>query len=58
MGKIFSENRESYNYLNESIDLFPQQDELKKRIESAGFKSVKYINLFDGIVSIHTGYKY
>ena len=57
-GKIFSNNREAYNYLNESIDLFPKQDELKKRIESAGFKSVKYTNLFDGIVSIHTGYKY
>ena len=56
-GKIFSNNREAYNYLNESIDLFPTQDELKKRIESAGFKSVKYTNLFDGIVSIHTGYK-
>ena len=57
-GKIFSNNREAYNYLNESIDLFPTQGELKKRIESAGFKSVKYTNLFDGIVSIHTGYKY
>jgi len=57
-GKIFSNNREAYNYLNESIDLFPKQDELKKRIEASGFKSVKYINLFDGIVSIHTGYKY
>ena len=57
-GKIFSNNREAYNYLNESIDLFPKQDELKKRIETAGFKSVKYTNLFDGIVSIHTGYKY
>ena len=39
-------------------DLFPKPANLKKRIESAGFKSVKYINLFDGIVSIHTGYKY
>ena len=57
-GKIFSNNRDAYNYLNESIDLFPKQDELKKRIQSAGFKSVKYTNLFDGIVSIHTGYKY
>ena len=57
-GKIFSNNRDAYNYLNESIDLFPKQDELKKRIESVGFKSVKYTNLFDGIVSIHTGYKY
>ena len=57
-GKIFSNNRDAYNYLNESIDLFPKQDELRKRIESAGFKSVKYKNLFDGIVSIHIGYKY
>ena len=57
-GKIFSNNQDAYNYLNESIDLFPKQDELKKRIQSAGFKSVKYTNLFDGIVSIHTGYKY
>ena len=57
-GKIFSNNRDAYNYLNESIDLFPKQDDLKKRIEAAGFKSVKYKNLFDGIVSIHTGYKY
>ncbi len=57
-GKIFSNNRDAYNYLNESIDVFPRQDELKKRIESVGFKSVKYTNLFDGIVSIHTGYKY
>ena len=57
-GKIFSNNRDAYNYLNESIDLFPNQNELKKRIETAGFKSVKYTNLFDGIVSIHTGYKY
>ena len=57
-GKVISNNRDAYNYLAESIDLFPKQDELKKRIESAGFKSVKYTNLFDGIVSIHTGYKY
>ena len=57
-GKIFSNNRDAYNYLNESIDLFPKQYELKKRIMAAGFKSVKYKNMFDGIVSIHTGYKY
>jgi ubiquinone/menaquinone biosynthesis methyltransferase len=57
-GKIFSNNRDAYNYLNESIDLFLNQDELKKKLETTGFKSVKFTNLFDGIVSIHTGYKY
>ena len=57
-GKIFSNNRGAYNYLNESIDMFPNQEDLKKRMGSVGFKSVKFINLFDGIVSIHTGFKY
>ena len=57
-GKIFSNNRDAYNYLNESIDMFPKKEELKKRMESAGFISVKFIDLFDGIVSIHTGFKY
>ena len=32
-------------------------ENLKKRMESAGFISVKFKNLFDGIVSIHTGFK-
>lgn len=57
-GKIFSNNHDAYNYLNESIDIFPNQEDLKKRMENSGFKSVKFINLFDGIVSIHTGFKY
>ena len=58
LGKIFSNNRKAYSYLSESIELFPNQDELKKRMEIAGLKSVKYTNLFDGIVTIHTGCKY
>ena len=58
LGKLFSNNQKAYNYLNESIDMFPNQKDLKKRIERAGFKSVKFTNLFDGIVSIHTGFKY
>ena len=57
-GKVFSNNHDAYNYLNESIDTFPNQEQLKKRMENAGFKSVKFTNLFDGIVSIHTGFKY
>ncbi len=57
-GKMFSNNEEAYNYLNESIDMFPNQEILKKKIEHVGFRSVKYLNLFDGIVSIHTGFKY
>ena len=57
-GKVFARNQEAYNYLNESIDMFPNQEILKNKIEHAGFRSVKYTNLFDGIVSIHTGFKH
>ena len=57
-GKIFSNNRDAYNYLSESIDMFPSQEDLKERMGYAGFKSVKFIDLFDGIVSIHKGFKY
>ena len=53
-GRVFSNNEEAYNYLNESIDMFPNQEILKNKIENVGFRTVKYINLFDGIVSIHT----
>ncbi|MBD1147260.1 class I SAM-dependent methyltransferase [Pelagibacterales bacterium SAG-MED31] len=57
-GKVFSNNEDAYSYLNESIDIFPNQENLKNKIENIGFKSVKYINLFGGIVSIHMGCKY
>ena len=58
LGKIFSNKHDAYNYLSESIDMFPSQEDLKKKMEDAGFKSVKFFNLFDGIISIHTGFKY
>ena len=32
-GRIFSNNEEAYNYLNQSIDMFPNQEILKNKIE-------------------------
>ena len=58
LGEKLSNNKDAYKYLSESIDMFPNQENLKNKIENIGFKSVKFINLFDGIVSIHTGFKY
>ena len=57
IGKLIAKNIEAYKYLSESIDLFPNQEKLKYIIEKIGFSSVSYINLFDGIVAIHKGYK-
>ena len=57
IGKLITRNKEAYKYLSESIDLFPNQEKLKYIIEKIGFSDVSYINLFDGIVTIHKGYK-
>ena len=57
-GNIFSNNKNAYKYLSESIDMFPDQEDLKIKLEKVGFKSVRFLDLFDGIVSIHTGFKY
>ena len=57
MGNLICNNKEAYKYLSESIDLFPNQAELKNKLIKIGFVNVSYINIFNGIVSVHTGYK-
>ena len=57
LGEIIAKDKNAYNYLSESIDLFPTQEELSKDLQDCGFSKVETINLFNGIVAIHTGYK-
>lgn len=57
IGAMVLKDRESYQYLVESIRKFPSQDQFKKMIEQAGFKNVRYQNLSFGTVAIHVGEK-
>ena len=57
LGEIVAKDKNAYKYLSESIDLFPSQEELNKNLHECGFTKVETINLFNGIVAIHTGYK-
>ena len=57
IGKKITNNKEAYKYLEESIDQFPNQEKLVKYIKKIGFDEVRYLNMFNGIVSIHTGFK-
>ncbi len=57
LGEIVAKDKDAYKYLSESIDLFPNQEQLRKVLISCGFERVNSINLFNGIVAIHTGYK-
>lgn len=57
IGEIVLKDKNSYQYLVESIRKFPRQDAFKKMIEDVGFKNVSYKNLSFGTVAIHIGYK-
>ena len=48
---------DAYKYLEESITLFPNQKELLNQLKKIGFVETKYINMFNGIVTIHSGFK-
>lgn len=57
IGEVVLKDRDSYQYLVESIRKFPSQDQFKKMIEKAGFKNVRYQNLSFGAAAIHVGEK-
>ncbi|KTW25746.1 hypothetical protein T552_03359 [Pneumocystis carinii B80] len=59
MGEVVAGNRDSYQYLAESIAKHPDQKTFSKMMESTGFRLIGdgYRNLSFGIVSIHTGIK-
>jgi demethylmenaquinone methyltransferase/2-methoxy-6-polyprenyl-1,4-benzoquinol methylase len=57
IGQFVANDRESYQYLVESIRQFPHQQELKIRLSEAGFKKCSFTNLSGGIAAIHSGVK-
>ena len=57
MGQIVANDRDSYQYLVESIRKFPNQDNFAAMIRTAGFDLVSYRNLSMGIAALHSGWK-
>ena len=57
IGEKVAGDRSAYTYLVESIRQFPTQPELSEMFSEAGFSRVKYRNLSNGIVSLHSGWK-
>lgn len=57
IGEKVTGDRSAYTYLVESIRQFPTQPELSEMLSEAGFSRVKYRNLSNGIVSLHSGWK-
>jgi demethylmenaquinone methyltransferase/2-methoxy-6-polyprenyl-1,4-benzoquinol methylase len=56
MGKLVANDRDSYQYLVESIQRFPNQETLKDMMTKAGFRNARYTNFSGGICALHEGW--
>ena len=57
MGELIANDRDSYQYLVESIRKFPNQDTFLDMVRAAGFEIAKYRNLTMGVACLHSGWK-
>ena len=57
LGQAVANDRDSYQYLVESICRFPDQEAFAAMIRAAGFGRVQYRNLSMGIAALHSGWK-
>jgi len=58
VGKLVTNDSDSYRYLSESIRVHPGQEELKAMMEGVGLEKVEYFNMAMGVVALHRGYKF
>lgn len=56
LGELIASDRESYQYLIESIRKFPDQQTFKSEIENSGFRQVSVTNYSGGIAALHFGW--
>ena len=57
LGQVVAGDRDSYQYLVESIRRFPDQDTFLNMLRAAGFEHARYRNLSMGIACLHSGWK-
>jgi demethylmenaquinone methyltransferase/2-methoxy-6-polyprenyl-1,4-benzoquinol methylase len=57
MGQAIANDRDSYQYLVESIRKFPDQETFLGMLKTAGFGNAAYRNLSLGIACLHSGWK-
>ena len=57
IGARVANDRESYQYLAESIRMFPDQETLAGMMRAVGFARVAFRNLTGGIAAIHSGWR-
>jgi demethylmenaquinone methyltransferase/2-methoxy-6-polyprenyl-1,4-benzoquinol methylase len=56
IGEMVAKDRDSYQYLVESIRRFPDQQTFLTMIQEAGFKRAGYTNFTGGVAVMHHGW--
>ncbi|MGY4396572.1 demethylmenaquinone methyltransferase/2-methoxy-6-polyprenyl-1,4-benzoquinol methylase [Sphingomonas sp. UYAg733] len=57
VGKLLTQDEDSYRYLIESIRRFPDMEKFKGMIAEAGFLQTQVEPMLGGLVAIHSGWK-
>lgn len=57
LGETVARDRDSYQYLVESIRRFPAQERFSQMLREAGFARVVHENLTGGVVALHRGWR-
>lgn len=57
LGQAIAKDRDSYQYLVESIRRFPKQEQFAQMIREAGFSRVSHVDYSAGVTAFHTGWK-
>lgn len=57
LGQAIARDRDSYQYLVESIRRFPDQETFLAMLRKAGFENAAYRNLTFGVACLHSGWK-
>jgi demethylmenaquinone methyltransferase/2-methoxy-6-polyprenyl-1,4-benzoquinol methylase len=57
IGERVAQDRDSYQYLVESIRRFPKPDAFERMIKDAGFSRTRVTQMTGGVVAIHSGWK-
>ncbi len=57
LGQVIAGDKDSYQYLVESIRRFPRQEPFAEMVNAAGFAQVNWQDYSGGIACLHTGWK-
>lgn len=57
LGKLISKNKDAYNYLPDSVDAFPENEQFTSILRKVGFAKAEFFPLTFGIVSLYIAIK-